>query len=156
MSEAFQDRYADEYSHCYGCGKNNPAGHKLKSYWNGNDTIAKFTVEHQYSGGVPDHVYGGMIASLFDCHGTASAAAFSNKLRNEVGGERKESVRFVTGSLAVRYIRPTPIGVELTINGSLKSIAGRKVEVDLTLFANGIECATAVMLAIEFNGESLN
>ncbi|MBU3565213.1 PaaI family thioesterase [Polynucleobacter sp. MWH-HuK1] len=149
MNEPFQDKYADEYSHCYGCGKNNPAGHKLKSYWNGVDTIAKFTVERKYSGGVPDHVYGGMIASLFDCHGTASAAAFSNRLIKEGVGESKELIRFVTGSLAVKFLRPTPIGVELTINGSLKSIVGRKIEVVMTLFANSIECASAEMLAIQ-------
>ncbi|MBU3588399.1 PaaI family thioesterase [Polynucleobacter sp. 31A-FELB] len=149
MSEAFQDKYADEYSHCYGCGKNNLAGHKLKSYWNGVDTIAKFTIERKYSGGVPDHVYGGMIASLFDCHGTASASAFSNRLRKEAVGESQGLIRFVTGSLAVRFLRPTPIGIELTVNGSLKSVVGRKVEVSMTLYANSIECATAEMLAIK-------
>ncbi|WP_264821571.1 hypothetical protein [Acinetobacter schindleri] len=30
---AFQDLYAEPYTHCYGCGRENPHGHQLKSYW---------------------------------------------------------------------------------------------------------------------------
>ncbi|GAA5558297.1 hypothetical protein Asch01_03053 [Acinetobacter schindleri] len=30
---AFQDLYAEPYTHCYGCGRDNPHGHQLKSYW---------------------------------------------------------------------------------------------------------------------------
>ena len=76
MEKAFQDCYADRFSHCYGCGRLNPDGLQLKSYRDGDDTIARFTPRPEQSGGVPNHVYGGLIASLLDCHGTASAAAF--------------------------------------------------------------------------------
>jgi len=68
MHKAFQDFYAEKFSHCYGCGKLNPSGHQLKSYWDGDETAARFSPGPQFSGGVPDHVYGGLIASLFDCH----------------------------------------------------------------------------------------
>ena len=77
MGKAFQDFYADRFSHCYGCGRLNPDGLQLKSYWNGDETIARFMPRPEHSGGVPDHVYGGLIAALLDCHGTASAAAFA-------------------------------------------------------------------------------
>jgi len=38
--KAFQDYYPDNFSHCYGCGKKNEHGHHLKSYWDGDTTVA--------------------------------------------------------------------------------------------------------------------
>lgn len=167
MSVAFQDLYAEEFSHCYGCGRNNPHGHQLKSYWHdgypvGQRTVAHFTADARYSGGVPGHVYGGLIASLLDCHGTASATAFSWRAQGRnmdaidtidandgCGG----SLRCVTATLKIEYLRPTPIGVELTIEGALHAIDGRKVWVDLTLSAGGQLCARGEMLAIALTGE---
>ena len=36
--KAFQDHYKDEYSVCYGCGRLNPHGHQIKSYWDGEES----------------------------------------------------------------------------------------------------------------------
>lgn len=148
MSTAFQDYYADKFSHCYGCGKHNPAGHQLKSHWDGEDTIARFLPAAEYSGGVPDHVYGGLIASLLDCHGAASAAAFAHRAEGREMDAAGEPIRFVTASLKVDFRRPTPMGCELVIQGRLRSLEGRKVWVDLSLSAAGEVCASAAMLAI--------
>ena len=150
MCSAFQDFYAEKFSHCYGCGRNNPYGHHLKSYWDGDDTVARFSPDPRYSGGVPDHVYGGLIASLFDCHGAASAAAFTCRALNREMGSDLEPIRYVTASLKVDFRRPTPMGTELTISGKLRSMEGRKVWVDLTLCAHGEVCATGEMLAIRY------
>lgn len=150
MNKAFQDYYTEKYSHCFGCGKNNPDGHQLKSFWDGKDTIAHFTPPPKYSGGIPENVYGGMIASLLDCHGTASAAAFAHQSQNRSMGDHGELIRFVTGSLKVDFLRPTPMGKELTIKGKLKMLDGRKAIIDLSLFANEIECAKGEMVAIQF------
>ena len=163
MPIAFQDLYADEFSHCYGCGRNNPHGHQLKSYWHechpdGERTVARFTADARYSGGVPGHVYGGLIASLLDCHGTASATAFSWRAQNptidamDAIDDGQWPLRCVTATLKVDYLRPTPIGVELTIEGELRAIDGRKVWVDLTLSADGQVCARGGMLAIALAG----
>jgi len=147
---AFQDCYPERFSHCWGCGKDNPRGHHLKSYWDGEETIARFTVPPEFSGGVPDHVYGGMVASLLDCHGTASAAAFAYRAAGREMGDGGEFMRFVTASLKVDYLRPTPIGVELEVRGRLLGIEGRKVKVSLSLSAEGRECARGEMLAVQF------
>ena len=146
--KAIQDYYAEKYSHCYGCGNSNPHGHKLKSYVDGRNTIAHFTVGPQYTGGVPDHVYGGMVASLFDCHGTASAAAFAALQDGKAVDEELADARFVTGSLKVDFLRPTPIATELTIKGRLRSVDGRKVTLDMIMEAAGEITARAEMLAI--------
>jgi hypothetical protein len=123
---AFQDLYAEEFAHCYGCGRNNPLGLHLKSYWDGEESVCHHTVKTQYSGGFPGYVYGGMIASLLDCHGAATAAAAKAK---QTG---KPISRFVTASLAVDYQKPTPLGVELEVRGRVVEIKGRKVTIDLS------------------------
>lgn len=147
---AFQDYYPERFSHCYGCGKSNPDGHHLKSYWDGDETVARFTVASRYSGGVPGHVYGGMVASLLDCHGTASAAAFAYRQAGRDMADEGDFMRFVTASLKVDFVRPTPVGEELVIRGRLLGIDGRKVRISLSLAAAGETCATAEMLAIRF------
>lgn len=149
MPTAFQDYYPEKFSHCYGCGKSNPHGHHLKSYWDGEETIARFTAAPEFSGGVPDHVYGGMVASLLDCHGTASAAAFAYREAGRELDDGGEFMRFVTASLKVDFLRPTPIGVELVIRGRLRGMEGRKVQLDLSLSQAEQTCATGQMLAIQ-------
>ena len=149
MPTAFQDYYPDKFSHCYGCGKSHPHGHHLKSYWDGEDTMARFTVPPEFSGGVPDHVYGGMVASLLDCHGTASAAAFAYRASGREMDDAGEFMRFVTASLKVDFLRPTPISVELVIKGQLQGIEGRKVHVSLSLSEEDQVCARGQMLAVQ-------
>ncbi len=144
--KAFQDFYPDEYSHCYGCGKNNEHGYHLKSYWDGDETVTHFTPKDYHTGGVPGKVYGGLIASLLDCHGAASAYAAVCKAENrEMGTE--PHMRFVTASLQVDYIRPTPIDAELEIRGRIIDMNPHRVTVDLSLSAGGEVCAAGQMVA---------
>jgi hypothetical protein len=67
--KAIQDYYSEDFAHCYGCGRLNEVGMKIKSYWDGNESIARFTPKSYYTA-FPGYVYGGLIASLIDCHGT--------------------------------------------------------------------------------------
>ena len=57
--------------------------------------------------------------------------------------------RFVTGSLQVTYLRPTPLGPELEIRGQVKEIKGRKVVVDVTVFADGLATAKGEIIALQ-------
>jgi acyl-coenzyme A thioesterase PaaI-like protein len=145
--KAFQDFYPEDFSHCYGCGKSNEHGHHLKSYWDGETTVARFTPQPYYTGGVPGNVYGGLIASLLDCHGAASAAAAACKAEGrEMGGA--PPMRFVTASLKVDYLRPTPIDAELEVRGEIVEVKARKVTVSLSLTAHGEVCARGHMIAV--------
>lgn len=146
--KAIQDHYPAEFAHCYGCGPTNPHGLHLKSFLDGERTHARFTPAAMYSGGYPGNVYGGMLASLLDCHGTASAAAFAHRAQGRVMGDGGPPIRFVTASLKVDYRRPTPLGVELLIEGALRSLEGRKAIIDLTLSAGGELCVTGEMVAV--------
>ncbi len=143
---AFQDAYPDELSHCYGCGRLNEHGLHLKSYWDGDETVAVFT-PRSYHVALPGFVYGGLIASLIDCHGTASAAAATCRAEGrELGSE--PPVRFVTAALHVDYLRPTPLGGPLEIRGRIEEIKDRKVVVAETVSAGGQICARGRVVAV--------
>ena len=145
--KAFQEYYPDELSHCYGCGRLNEDGLQLKSYWDGEDTVAIFHPRPCHIA-IPGFVYGGLIASLIDCHGTGTAAAAAyRKEGREMGTE--PPLRFVTASLHVEYLRPTPLGVPLEVRGSVEEIKGRKVVVNATVFADGQLCAKGRVVAVK-------
>jgi acyl-coenzyme A thioesterase PaaI-like protein len=145
--KAFQDYYPDELSHCYGCGRLNKHGHQLKSFWDGEETVAVFHPWPEHIA-VPGYVYGGLIASIIDCHctGTAAAAAYRESGR-EMGTE--PPFRFVTASLRVQYLRPTPMGVPLEVRGRVTEIHGRKVIVTATVSAEGEVCANGEVVAVQ-------
>jgi len=145
--KAFQDDYPDELNYCYGCGRLNEQGLKLKSYWDGEETVAIFN-PRPYHIAIPGYVYGGLIASIIDCHGTATAAAATYHAEGrEMGTEPR--VRFVTASLHVEYLRPTPLGVPLEVRGKVKEIRGRKVVVSATVSAGGEMYAKGEVVAVK-------
>ncbi len=144
---AIQDYYPDDLSYCYGCGRLNEHGHQIKSYWDGDETVATFTPK-PYHTAIPGYVYGGLIASLIDCHGTGTAAAA--KYREEGRPmDTEPPFRFVTASLKVDYLRPTPLGIALELRGTIEEVKGRKVVVAVTLAAEGVVCARGSVVAVQ-------
>ncbi len=145
--KAVQDYYPEELSHCYGCGRLNEQGLKIKTYWDGQESVTTFT-PNPYHIAAPGFVYGGLIASVIDCHGTgtASAAAYEEEGR-EMGTD--PPLRFVTASLHVDFVAPTPLGVSLEARGRVKEIKGRKVVVNITLTAGDKVCARGEVIAVQ-------
>lgn len=143
----FQDYYEESTSHCYGCGRLNEHGLQIKSYWDGDEAVCVFQ-PYPYHTAIPGYVYGGLIASLIDCHstGTAAAAAYRASGRDM---DTTPPFRFVTGSLHVDYLRPTPIDALLTIRAQVKEIKGRKVTIQSTLYAHGQACAKGEVVAVQ-------
>lgn len=144
--KAFQDYYPENVAHCYGCGSLNQHGHQIKTYWDGEETVTHFTPQ-PYHTAVPGYVYGGLLASLIDCHCTGSAAA---AMYRAAGREMdsQPAFRFVTGSLQVSYLKPTPLGA-LEIRGRIKEIKGRKVVVEATVFAAGTATVKGEVVALQ-------
>jgi len=134
-------------SHCYGCGRLNERGLKIKSYWDGEETVAAFQPE-PYHMAVPGYVYGGLLASIIDCHGTGTAAAAMYRAENREM-DTDPPIRFLTASLHVDYIRPTPLGVPLEIRGKVKEMKGRKVVVSATISAEGKLCVRGEVVAVQ-------
>ena len=147
IEKAFQDYYPEQLAHCYGCGRMNADGHQIKSYWDGEETIAHFTPEPQHMA-IPGFVYGGLLASLIDCHGTGSAAAVAYKAEGR-GMDTEPAFRFLTASLHVDYLRPTPLGPELELRGRIKEMKGRKVVVAITLSVEGEICVKGEVVAVQ-------
>lgn len=145
--KAIQDFYPDEYAHCFGCGRLNREGLHIKSYWEGEESVCRFTADPQYSGGFPGYVYGGMIASLIDCHSAATASA-AKKIA-EAPAQGKPPVRFVSASLKVDFLKPTPIGKALELRGKVKEMKGRKIVVSVTLTAEGEVCARGEAVLVQ-------
>jgi len=142
----FQDHYPDGLAHCYGCGRLNEHGLHVQSRWDGDESVCVFEPK-PYHTAVPGFVYGGLIASLVDCHstGTASAAAYRAEGR-ELGSDPPR--RFVTASLTVDYLRPTPMGVPLVLRSTVDEVRPRKVIVLTSVLAAGLEVARGRVVAV--------
>ena len=57
--------------------------------------------------------------------------------------------RFVTGSLHVDYLKPTPIDVELVIRGRVREVKGRKVIVETQVWAGDVVTAKGEVVAVQ-------
>jgi acyl-coenzyme A thioesterase PaaI-like protein len=149
---AFQDAYPDEFAHCYGCGRLNLSGLQLKTRWAADapeETETRFTPRPEHTA-MPGFVYGGLVASIIDCHGTGSAAGAAMRAEGREPGaaDSGPAPRFVTASLKVDYLKPTPHGVELVARGKIREIKGRKVIVDAELSEQGTVVAKGEIIAV--------
>lgn len=144
---AFQDYYPDNMAVCYGCGRLNDRGLQIKSYWEGDEAVCTFH-PRDYHTAVPGYVYGGLIASLIDCHSTGTAAAAAYRAEGR-GMDTMPPLRFVTGSLHVDYLRPTPIEGPMELRSTVREIKGRKVTVETTLTVHGQVCARGEVVAVQ-------
>ena len=144
--KAFQDYYPDHLAHCYGCGRLNRDGLRLRSFWDGEGSVAHFTPRPEHIA-IPGYVYGGLIASLIDCHGTGTAAAAAYRRdHRDMGSE--PVLRFVTAALHVDYLLPTPLGPALELRGEVDEIGARKVTVRVSVTVAGETSARGTVVAV--------
>ena len=96
-----------------GCGASNPDGYRIRSFAEGDEAVWRF-IPRPFHTAVPEAGFGGLIASLMDCHGTGTAVWKAYR----AAGRPMDSdppLRFVTGSLRVNYRKPTLLGAELAL-----------------------------------------
>ncbi len=154
MSEkAIQDYYPDDMAVCYGCGRLNEHGLQIKSYWEGDETVCRFKPK-PYHVAFPGYAYGGLIASLIDCHATGTAASAKHR---ELGKSLDDEpvVRFVTVSLHVDYLAPTPIDAILELHGRIKESKGRKMVISVILSAAGKVRARGEVVTVQMPDDFL-
>lgn len=146
-----QEAYGEPFQHCWGCGVQNESGLHIRTYPNPENgtCICRVTPPSQYTGGVPKHLFGGMIAMIFDCHGTASAAWFFHQAH---GGDsltpETQIRRFITARLEVDFRQPTPMNQEVQVTAVAEEIGERKVIVRMELTVGEKLCAQARMVAV--------
>ena len=145
--KAFQDYYPDYLAQCYGCGRLNDLGHQIKSYWDGDESVAHFQPEPHHTA-IPGYVYGGLLASLIDCHGTGTAAAAGYRAENREM-DTEPPLRYLTASLHVDYLKPTPLGPVLEIRGKVKEVKGRKVVIEEWIQVNSEITVRGEVVAVQ-------
>ncbi len=144
---ALQDAWPD--ATCYGCGPANSAGLHIKSYWDADGTtvIAHYRAGVQYNAGFANVLYGGLVASLIDCHANWTAIATAYRAAGRPHGSRPV-ISYVTGSLSVRFLAPTPLDAELLLCARVTEVQGRKATVTCTVQAGDRVTAEATVLAV--------
>ena len=147
---AIQETYGPRFRNCWGCGSENDMGLHLKSYPSKDKKkcIARIKPDKQFTGGVPNNLFGGMIAMIFDCHGTASAAFFKHDAKGETLDKNTIIDRFITARLEVDYIKPTPIDRQITVESILEELGERKAIVNMQMIVDGSISAKARIIAV--------
>ncbi|HAO21850.1 MAG: thioesterase [Desulfobacteraceae bacterium IS3] len=146
MSKAFQDYYSPNHSVCFGCGEHNRLGLRIKSIWEGDAAVCRFTPKPEHTA-FPGVVYGGLIASLIDCHGIATAIAAAYRAENR-DMDTMPPIMYVTGNLNVSFLKPTPMNTELILKAEVKEMKPKKMVVLCSVFAGNEETAKGEVIAI--------
>lgn len=147
IQSAIQSYYAEDYAWCYGCGRLNELGHHFETRWNGDETLTEYQPRPEHMA-IPGFVYGGLLASLIDCHSTGSAALALYRQEGHEPGDPDPVPRCVTASLKVDFLKPTPLGGILRVRGRIKEIGSKKVIVMSDLFAEDVIVVKAEVVAV--------
>jgi len=140
-------------NHCYGCGAWNDKGLRIKSFWDGDESICIFHPEAHHAAMPPDVMNGGIIASVIDCHGVCSAIAEAYKTEGREVGEG-DKIWYATASLTVNYRKPTPIDGPVTARAKLVEKSDRKTLIAVDFFSHkGVLTCNATVLSLRVPDE---
>jgi acyl-coenzyme A thioesterase PaaI-like protein len=144
MKSPIQDEWPEAGTYCWGCGKNNTHGLQLKSYWDGEETVATFIPQehHLAFSGI---LNGGIISTIIDCHSTGTAHAAAQKMNAD------ENIMHVTASLSVKFKRPTPLDKPVTLRARIKKVDGNRITVSCDLYSGSTICATGEVVTVGVN-----
>lgn len=147
---ALQDAWPD--ATCYGCGPANMAGLRIKSYWSedGAEVVCRFQPRAEQNAGFPNVMYGGLVASLIDCHSIWTAIAWTYRAEGREHGSLP-AISYVTGSLNVRYISPTALDTPVLLRARVTELQPRKALVTCSLYSRDRESAHGEVVAVRFN-----
>ncbi len=118
----------------------------LRAEWDGKAGKGYFTTQSHHSGGAEGWVYGGLIASMIDCHSIATAIASTCQAEGREPSAQPK-IQYVTRRLDVNFRFPTPVETELSLLAEVKEIKGTDVVISCSLFADDKVCAQAEVIA---------
>jgi acyl-coenzyme A thioesterase PaaI-like protein len=119
-------------------GRSNPIAPPVEIEIVGSTVRGRANLTRPYEG-PPGHVHGAVIASVFD---------IMLGLANIVTGNPS-----MTGTLSVRYLRPTPLFTDLVFEAKTDRTEGRKVFVTGSLDAGGARSAEAEGIFVQMRPE---
>jgi acyl-coenzyme A thioesterase PaaI-like protein len=136
--QSLQERYFPGMT-CFGCGPGNPDGLHLQSFAADGGTRATFRAWPQHDNGL-GYVNGGIISTVLDCHSVTPLMTYAdaNGLLAAPG-----TLPFVTAGLDIRFVRPTPLGPELTLWATIDSVNEEEAFIDVELSHDDKVRATA-------------
>jgi acyl-coenzyme A thioesterase PaaI-like protein len=140
----FQDHMPENI--CFGCGIHNEEGLKIKSFWEGDVSVCHWESQSRYQGW-PNILNGGILATLIDCHcmGTAMADAYRREKRSL---DSDPIYRYATGTLTVKYLKPTPNDRPIELRAKVTKVKNRKTTLTCQALLDGIVTAEADVIAI--------
>lgn len=140
----FQDHMPENV--CFGCGNANHEGLQIKSYWEGDVSVCQWMPEEKYHGWA-NLLNGGIMATLVDCHcmGTAMAYAYQSENRDL---DSEPVYRYATGSLELKYLKPTSNLHPVELRAEVVEAKGRKVVLTCQILSQGVVTADAKAVAI--------
>jgi hypothetical protein len=114
-------------------GWSNPLSPGLNIWIEGSKAYGKVNCGYAYEG-PPGHIHGGHVAAIFDQFlGMAQLAG------------KKPGM---TGTLTMRYLKPTPLNTDLDLEAEVETLEGRKTRVKGRIMNKGIVTASCEALFI--------
>lgn len=120
-------------------GKSNPIAAPIMIWIEDDKVLGKATMGWQYEG-PPRSVHGGFVAALFD-----QFLGVGQKITGQPG---------FTGTLTIKYLKPTPIATELFLKGWVDRIEGRKNFLKGEMWAGDVLTATCEGVFISVTPET--
>jgi acyl-coenzyme A thioesterase PaaI-like protein len=134
--------------HCFGCGALNAHGLQIKSRWEGDELVCRWSPQAHHIGH-PGVVCGGVIASVVDCH--AIWTAMATACRDEglpLDDDSPPPFAFVTGTLRVSYLKPARIDRPLALHATVSGQDARRITVACRVLQDGVESANAEVVTV--------
>jgi hypothetical protein len=121
-------------------GRANPLAPPITLWVDGDKVRGQATFGWAYQG-PPGHLHGGFVAAMFD-----ETLGLTQSMTGQPG---------MTGTLTVRYRRPTPLYTELRIEATVQRVEGRKIFTEARLYAGDTLTAEAEAIFISVSLTSM-
>lgn len=111
---------------CFGCGHANPKGFHLRSFRDGDRTVAQFTPRPEHDNGF-GFLNGGIISTVLDCHG--AAVVMWEAAQRDWRAAEGAPVPFITARFDVGFLRPTPLGETVHLSATAQRVDAEEIVV---------------------------
>lgn len=142
---AFQDQIPG--NHCWGCGPLNEHGLQIKSFWDGDESVCRWTPWPYFYAGPTTILNGGVIATIIDCHCVCTAIAGHYRAEGR-SMTSDPPIWCVTAALDVQYRKPTPIDREVVLRARIEEQTERKTILTCSLLSGDEECASGRLVSV--------
>ncbi|MGH9206699.1 MAG: PaaI family thioesterase, partial [Acidimicrobiales bacterium] len=126
----------------------NPDGFHLRSYREGDLTVAAFTPRPEHDNGF-GFLNGGIISTVLDCH-TAAVVMWEADHRDWMADDGAP-VPFITAGFDVRFLRPTPLGPPVSLRAEPVEISESAIVVRAALISDDKTRATMLANWLRFH-----